>query len=172
MKRSNIALIGFMGAGKSSVGRALAGKLHKRYVELDALIEKRSGKSINDIFASEGEPAFRKLEAELTAEVAGGKNQVIGCGGGVVLNQVNINNLKESSAVIYLEASPEVILQRTAGSQARPLLKNANREGTVRKLLEMRLPLYDKAADITIDTSDLSIDEVVQRITKELQIEG
>jgi len=172
MKKSNIALIGFMGAGKSSVGRALAGRLRKRYVELDALIEKRSGKSINDIFASEGETAFRMLEAELTAEVAGGKNQVIACGGGVVLNQVNIDNLKESSAVIYLEASPEVILQRTAGSKARPLLKNTDRESTIRKLLEMRLPLYNKAADITIDTSDMSIDEAVQRIMKELQIEG
>ncbi len=172
MKKRNIALIGFMGAGKSSVGRALARKLHKRYVELDTLIEKRSGKSIRDIFASQGEPAFRRLETELTAEVAKGKNQVIACGGGAILNPQNTDNLKENSTIVYLESSLEVILQRTAGSQARPLLKNTDREGAVRKLLEMRLPLYQKAADITIDTSDMSIDEAVQRITEELQNAG
>ena len=170
--KSNIALIGFMATGKSAAGCLLAARLGKQAVELDAYIEKKAGKAIPRIFGQDGEAAFRKLEIEAVAEVAAGDNQVIACGGGVVLNQVNIDNLKESSAVIYLEASPEVILQRTAGSKARPLLKNTDREGTVSRLLEMRLPLYDKAADITIDTSDMSIDEVVQKIRKELQIEG
>ena len=171
MRKSNIALIGFMGAGKSSIGRMLARKLRKRYVELDALIEKRSGESINNIFATKGEAVFRHLETVLTAHVAKGKNQVIACGGGVVLNQTSIDNLRGNSIIIYLQATPEVILKRTASSQARPLLNNTDREETVRKLLELRLTLYEKAADITIDTSDMSIDEVVHRIAEELKIE-
>ena len=110
--KSNIALIGFMGAGKTAVGRTLAEKLGKRFVELDSLIEQKAGKSVAEIFQQDGEISFRELEIEVTKEVSRERNLVIACGGGIVLNKINIDRLREESIIVYLVASPEVILRR------------------------------------------------------------
>lgn len=168
--KTNIALIGFMGAGKTTVGRLLAEKLDKKPVELDSLIEKRVGKSIPDIFHEDGEAAFRQLEIEVVSEVAGGENQVIACGGGLVLNSINIECLKEGAILVWLDASSEVILQRILDdSSVRPLLENSNdKEKAIRKLMRFRKPLYEKAADIKIDTSELDIEAVVEQIADRL----
>ncbi len=168
--KTNIALIGFMGAGKTAVGRLLAKKLGKKLVELDNLIELKAGKPIPDIFHEDGEAAFRQLEIEVTREVASSRNQVIACGGGVVLNQINIGRLKEEGIVVYLAASPEVILQRVSDdSSVRPLLENNNKALTIRELLRFRQPLYERAADIRIDTSEMDVETVAEQIIARLE---
>ncbi|MBU2535246.1 MAG: shikimate kinase [Chloroflexota bacterium] len=163
--KSNIALIGFMGTGKTAVGRLLAEKLGREFIELDALIEKRAEKSIPEIFQQDGEIAFREREIEATREVAEKKNAVIACGGGVVLNQINIDRLRKNSVIVYLTASPEVILKRTLSDKdERPLLVAENKASKIEVLLKFRKPFYERAADITVDTSELKVTEVVEQI--------
>jgi len=168
--KTSIALIGFMGTGKTAVGKRLAEKLGKDFVELDALIERKAGKTIPQIFQQDGEIPFRELEIEAAKEVAGKKNVVIACGGGVVLNKINIDRLRKESLVVYLKASPEVILKRTSSdTDERPLLDTANKTVKVRELLKFRQPFYERAADITIDTSKLDIDSVVEQIISKVK---
>ncbi len=166
----NIALIGFMGTGKTVVGQLLAKKLDRKFIELDSLIEQKAGKPIPDIFQQDGEIAFRELEIGVTEEVAKSKNTVIACGGGLVLNKINIDRLRESSSIVYLTASPGVILKRVSseGGQ-RPLLEVANPIQTIRELLEFRKPFYERAADITTNTSKLDIDAVAEQIIEKLK---
>ena len=167
--KTSVALIGFMGSGKTAVGKVLAEKLNRRFVEMDSLIEQRAGKSIAGIFAKDGEIAFRQLEIELTREVARGKNQVIACGGGIVLNKINIDRLKDEAVIVYLSASPAIVLKRTsAGKNKRPLLLSTNKAATIGELLRFRKPFYERAADITIDSSKPGIgavaDEIIARL--------
>ena len=168
--KTSIALIGFMGAGKTVVGKVLAKKLSKEFIELDALIEQKAGKPIPEIFQQDGEVAFRELEIEVTKEVSQKKNVVIACGGGVVLNQINIDRLKKESLIVYLTASPEVILRRTlSDTNERPLLEATNKDLAVKELLRFRQPFYERAAEITIDTSKLDIDSVVGQIIEKVK---
>jgi len=168
--KTSIALIGFMGTGKTAVGKALAEKLGKGFVELDPLIEQKAEKTIPEIFKQDGEIAFRELEMEVTKEVSKGKNLVIACGGGVVLNKINIDRLRKESIIVYLSASPRVILKRTSNdAEERPLLEVANPTLTIRELLRFRKPFYERAADITINTSKLDIDTVVEQIISKVK---
>lgn len=168
--KTSIALIGFMGTGKTAVGRALAEKLGKEFVELDALIERKAGRTIPEIFQQGGEIAFRELEIEVTKEAAERKNAVIACGGGIVLNKINIDRLKKESVIVYLTASPEVILKRTSTDEnERPLLKTTDATSTVRELLRFRKPFYERAADISIDTSIPDISSVVEQILRKVK---
>jgi len=168
--KTNIALIGFMGTGKTAVGQALARKLGRKFIELDLLIEQRAGKSIPDIFQQDGEVAFRELEIEVTKEIAREKYLVIACGGGVVLNKINIDRLRNESRIVYLTASPRVILKRVSSEEGqRPLLEGDNPTLTIQGLLRFRKPFYERAADITIDTSKLDIDSVVEQIISKLK---
>ena len=169
MKR-NVALIGFMGVGKTAVGEALAKKLGKKFVELDGLIEQKAGKTISDIFQQDGEIAFRELEIEVVKEVSRGENQVIACGGGIVLNKINIDRLREKSIIVYLTASPRVILKRTSADEnKRPLLNIQDRARQVRELVRFRRPFYERATDIKIDTSKLDVDSVSEQIILKLK---
>jgi len=159
-----------MGTGKTVVGKLLAEKLGRRFVELDLLIEQRAGKSIPDIFQQDGEIVFRALEIEVTKEVARDKNLVIACGGGVVLNRINIDRLRENARMVYLTASPNVILKRVASEAGqRPLLEVDNPALTVGEMLSFRKPFYERAADITIDTSRLDISAVAEQIIGKLR---
>lgn len=168
--KTNIALIGFMGVGKTAVGKALAEKLGKRFVELDALIEQKAGKSIPELFQQDGEVAFRELEIEVTKEVSTNKNLVIACGGGLVLNKINIDRLRNESTIVYLTASPGVILRRILGDGGeRPLLNTPDKASEIRGLLKFRKPFYEQAADIKIDTSKLDIDSLVEQIIVKLK---
>jgi len=163
--KTSIALIGFMGTGKTAVGKTLAQRRGKEFVELDALIEQKAGKTIPEIFQQEGEVAFRELEIEVTKEVSRKKNVVIACGGGIVLNQINIDRLKKENLIVYLTASPEIILKRTSSDKnERPLLMANDRASQVKRLLQFREPFYERAADITIDTTNLDIDSVAEQI--------
>ncbi len=162
--KDNVALIGFMGTGKNSVGISLAKRFNKKFIDTDILIEKLAGKSIPKIFKEDGEIKFRELEIEAIKKVAKMKNVVISCGGGVVLNQINIDRLRKNSKIILLTASPNVILKRIkSGKQNRPLLKVSNKLNTVKQLLSLRKPLYKMSADYTIDTSRLNEGKVVNK---------
>jgi len=168
--KTNVALIGFMGMGKTAVGQALAKKLNKEFVELDSLIEHKAGKSIPEIFQQDGEIAFRELEIEVTKEVTKGKNLIIACGGGVVLNKINIDRLRNESRIVYLTASPRIILKRILNDgEERPLLKTPNKALEIQELLRFRKPFYERAADIKINTSKLDIDSVVEQIISKLK---
>ena len=168
--KTSIALIGFMGTGKTVVGKALAEKLSKEFIELDALIERKAGKTIPEIFQQDGEIAFRELEIEATREVSQKRNVIIACGGGIVLNKINIDRLKKESLIAYLTASPEVIMKRTSSDRnERPLLEATDKASEVRRLLQFRKPFYERAAEITIDTSKLDIDSVVEQIIEKVK---
>ncbi len=167
--KTSIALIGFMGTGKTAVGKALVEKLGKEFIEMDSLIEQKAGKTIPEIFKQDGEIAFRELEIEVTKEISKRKNVVIACGGGVVLNKINIDRLRKECIIVYLTASPRVILKRTSSDEnERPLLKRPNKALHIQELLRFRKPFYQRATDIEIDTSKLDIDSVVEEIISKL----
>ena len=166
----NIALIGFMGTGKTAVGQLLAKKLKMAFFELDSLIEKKAGKSIPEIFQQDGEIAFRELEIEVTREVAQKQGSVIACGGGIVLNKINIDRLKQGAAIVHLTATPTEILRRVSiEAGQRPLLEVENPGLAIRELLKFRKPFYERAADITINTSKLDIEAVAEEIMEKLK---
>jgi shikimate kinase len=168
--RTGIALIGFMGTGKTAVGQRLAEKLGKEFIELDALIEKKAGKPIPEIFRRDGEIRFRELEIEATREIAAKKNSVIACGGGIALNKINIDRLKQECVIVCLTASPAVILKRTSGDKkGRPLLAVADRERQIRELLKYRQPFYERSVEITVNTSRMSIASVAGKIIEMLK---
>ena len=168
--KSNVALIGFMGAGKSAVGRALAAATKMDFIDLDAVIEEKAGRSISEIFACEGEPVFRRIEAAITADAAGSENTVIACGGGVVLDQANIEALRCNAVIIYLSADPSVMLRRVLNSpEKRPLLQVIDPAEAMDGLLKHREPLYEASADRIVNTSDLGIEGVVQNILAEMR---
>jgi shikimate kinase len=163
--KNSIALIGFMGTGKTAVGKLLAERLGREFIELDGLIEKKAGKPIPEIFRESGEIGFRQLEIEVTREAAAKKNAVIACGGGVVLNRINIDRLRVGCLIVCLAASPSVIWKRTsADAGGRPLLAVDDRMAQIKELLRFRRPFYQRAADITINTSRLNIGGVVEKI--------
>lgn len=162
-----------MGSGKTVVGEALAHRLNLHFIEVDSLVEQKAGKTIMQIFQQDGEIAFREMEIAMIKEIAGNNKAVIACGGGVVLNRINIERLRQHGIIIYLTATPQIIMERVLGhEQKRPLLQTARPELTVRELLRTRKPLYEDAADITIDTSNLEIATVVEQIIGRLKYEG
>ena len=164
----NIVLVGFMGTGKSVVGRALAKKLKMKYVSTDDIIKNREGRAINDIFAKEGESYFRRIEKDVVKEASGMKDTVIAAGGGVVLDDENIKNLRKNGILILLKATPEEILERTGKLFNRPLLNVPSPLDEIKKLLEKRNPFYAKA-DYTVDTTGKRIDDLISEIIEILQ---
>jgi shikimate kinase len=165
----NIALVGFMGTGKSSVGRMIADQLHFTFLDTDDLIESRAGKSITAIFAEEGEAAFRKMEAAVIAELAARKRTVISTGGGVAAGPGNLDSLREHALVVCLWASPEKIWERVRGQTHRPLLREADPLAKIRELLAAREPHY-KQADVLLNTELRSVREVVQQVLHQFKL--
>jgi shikimate dehydrogenase len=167
-RKTNIALVGFMGSGKTSVGKALAGKTGRPFIDLDALVEEKAGKSISRIFKEEGEPAFRKLEKAVTAEATAKDGWVIACGGGVFLDKSNAEKLKNTSVIVYLKASNAAIRKRVSTAPGkRPLLQTQGGADVI-SLLEARAPLYEQSADITLDTTRLGIERAADKIIERL----
>jgi len=161
----NIYLVGFMGTGKTSVGRALAKEKRLSFVDLDELIELKQQRRIVDIFAQEGEPYFRKIEKKLLKQVSNQKKFVVACGGGVVLDPDNIKLMKKTGILICLCATCETILNRVSTGTLRPILNVAKPRERIELLLKMRAPYYMQA-DKTIDTSGLTVKQVVVKISK------
>jgi shikimate kinase len=162
---NNIYLVGFMGTGKTSVGKELAKKKKWHFIDIDELIELKEKRVIADIFTQSKEPYFRRVERQALEEVAKEKKFVVACGGGIVLNKDNIRIMKETGVVICLSALPEVILQRTSKQTNRPLLYVSDPKGKIDLLLKLRAPYY-ALADKTIETSSSSVKEVVEKVTK------
>lgn len=151
MSKRNIVLVGFMGTGKTTVGRLLAKQTGMPLVDMDALIEKRAGKTINEIFAEEGEAHFRNLERELVRELSAKEAQIVSTGGGIVLNPDNIADFEKTGLVVCLLADAASVLERVRHDTTRPLLAG-DKEANIIRLLETRKPLYE-AIPHTIDTS-------------------
>jgi shikimate kinase len=164
-KMRNTYLVGFMGTGKTSVGREVARKKKRKFLDLDELIELREKRIILDIFAQEGQPYFRKIEKKALREVSGEDDFVVACGGGIVLDKDNIDIMKRTGIIICLSASPKAILERTSCQAQRPLLNVADPKEQIEFLLKFRAPYY-ALADKNIDTSKLSIKEVADRVLK------
>ena len=159
-----------MGVGKTVVGKILAEKTGLTYVDLDEEIVNRKGKSIPLIFSEEGEAAFRSIENEVAQDIANNVGQIIACGGGTVLKSENRETLQASSSMVLLTADPEIILQRVeAEGETRPLLMVDDKVGKIRSLLAERNPKYVEAADLIVDTSNLTPEEVAEQILKNLE---
>ncbi|MBM3823030.1 MAG: shikimate kinase [Verrucomicrobia bacterium] len=159
----NLALVGFMGCGKSSTGRMLASLLQFKFVDTDDWIEKKAGKRISEIFATEGEPAFRKLESDVVRELEGLQRCVISTGGGLIVNPENLESLKKHAMVFCLWASPETLYERVKNQNHRPLLNDPDPARKIRTLLEARTPAY-RNADVLVSTERRSLREVAQHI--------
>jgi shikimate kinase len=167
----NIVLIGFMGTGKTSTGRLLAGRLGRAFIDIDRKVELENNMTIAEMFARHGEQYFRQKEREAIARVSRAGNAVIATGGGVVLNPENMERLRLSGIIISLTASVEAILDRTGRRATRPLLNRPDREEFVANLLAQRAELYQNA-DYSIDTSNSSPRQTVEKIIAYLRQEG
>lgn len=165
----NFFLVGLMGAGKTTVGRALARLTGKRFLDSDHEIEARTGVRVPVIFEIEGEAGFRAREAEVIDELTRLDDIVLATGGGVVMDPANRECLKRSGLVIYLRASADDLYLRTCHDKSRPLLQTANPKAKLQELYEIRDPLYREVADLVIDTSSQSVHQLINRLQKELE---
>ena len=167
----NVALIGFMGTGKTSVGRLVADLLHFDYLDTDETIQTHTGRTITEIFKTDGEPAFRALEQKVVQELAGRKRTVISTGGGLPANPDNLASLKAHALVACLWASPEKIWERVRHQGHRPLLHDADPQAKIRELLAAREPFY-KQADVLLNTDLRSVREVAQQVVHQFRLES
>ena len=165
----NLALCGFMGTGKTSVGRLVAQQLHFDFLDTDAVLEARAGKTITEVFATEGEPAFRELEKKVVHELEARRRTVISTGGGLVVNPENMESLKRHALVVCLWASPETIWSRVKNQDHRPLLRDSEPLEKIRSLLAQRAPFY-KQADVLLNTELRSTRDVAQQVLHHFRI--
>ena len=165
----NVALIGFMGVGKSSVGRLVAAQLHFEFVDTDELIEQRAAKSIPAIFAQQGEPAFRQMERSLLQEMENWRRTVVATGGGMTGSDENLASLRRHALIVCLWASPETIWQRVRHQSHRPLLLDPDPLNRIRALLAVRTPFY-KQADVLVNSEMRSVKEVAQQVLHQLHL--
>lgn len=167
----NIVLTGFMGAGKSTVGRILAKTLGMRFVDTDEEIERRAGMSIPEIFSEYGEEHFRDLESEVIREISSWENAVIVTGGGAVIREENRKWLRKNGIIVYLHVEPEEAFRRLRDNTSRPLLMVENPLNRIRELMEKRREFY-RDNDFEIDTTGLSPEEVAEEIIKKIKIKN
>ena len=166
----NIVLIGFMGAGKTTISDYLSTVFDMEIVEMDQLIADREEMSIPDIFATYGEEYFRNLETNLLIEMQDKKNVVISCGGGVAMRERNVEEMKKNGKVVLLTASPETIYERVKDNNDRPVLQGRKNVAGISELMEQCREKYEAAADIVVNTDDKDVlticEELVQKLTR------
>jgi len=165
----SIVLIGFMGSGKSSSGKALARKTGLPRFETDEMVETRFGFSVTEIFVRFGEEEFRNAETEALRQLSETVPAIIVTGGGIVLRPENVKRLRALGKVVGLEADEETLFRRISRRATRPLLQTKNPRAALAELLRVRAPLYRAAADVRLDTSRLTHDEVADAILKSIE---
>ncbi len=164
----NIVLIGFMGAGKSTVSDYLSTMFAMNIVEMDQEISNREEMSIPDIFATYGEEYFRELEIKLLIELQSRKNTIISCGGGAALREENVAEMKKNGRVVLLTASPHTVYERVKDSDDRPVLNGNNNVEYIAELMEKRREKYEAAADIVIQTDNKTVLQVCEELISKL----
>lgn len=167
--RDNIILCGFMGCGKTTVGRRLAKLTGRKLIDTDAFIVEREGMEITDIFAQKGEEYFRRCEYDVCREISAESCRVIATGGGTVLKEDNVKALKENGVIVYLKVSPETALLHLSKATNRPLLMRDDRDEYIRQLMLQRDPIYTAAANFIID-AEASPDYIALNIMKTVKI--
>ena len=169
-KNRNIILIGYMGSGKSTVGRKAARAVEYNFLDTDALIEKEEGMTISKLFEEKGEPYFREKETETIRKlIAEPKGNIIATGGGLPMKEGNAELLKELGTVIYLKAGTDTLMKRLSGDTARPLLKNGDLREKIETMLAIRGPVYEACADLVLQTDNMSFYEIICQIEKLLK---
>ena len=169
-KKNNIVLIGFMGSGKTTVGIRLSYRMRRAIEDTDKLIARKEGKSISDIFAEEGEAYFRKAETAMLQELCGKlRNHIVSVGGGTPVREENRALLKMLGTVVYFRVKPETVYKRLQGDTSRPLLQCENPLQKIKELLAAREEAYESCADIIIDTDDLTMDEIIDKIMQAMK---
>ena len=166
--RDHIFLVGMMGAGKTTIGRALSRRLGLEFADTDRVLVERTGVTVATIFEIEGEEGFRRRESAVLAELAAGEGRVIATGGGAVIAPENRALMRSSGTVVYLRARLESLWQRMRNDTSRPLLATADPRATLARLLEEREPLYREAAHIVVDTGTQSAAALVNRVVAAL----
>ena len=163
----NIILIGFMGSGKSTVGIKLSYRLRHAMEDTDKLIEKEEGRTISEIFATDGEAYFRNLETECLKKLIQTANQkIISVGGGLPIREENHALLKKLGTVVYLRAKAETIYERVKHDTSRPLLQGDDPKGKIKTLMAQRADIYEKASDVIIDVDDKDFDTIIDEIVR------
>lgn len=165
----NIVLCGFMGSGKTTVGQVLAQKSGRRFFDLDQYIEQRRAKTISQIFADEGEQAFRRMETEAARELSAQKDLVIATGGGAVLREENVDILRQNGVIVLLDASLNTLERRLDGVSDRPLLQRGDRQEFLRALYAKRMPLYRAVAHLCVN-ADCDPDTVSEQILQKAEL--
>ena len=160
--------IGFMGVGKTSVSAALGRMLKLPVIEMDQQIARQEGMTIPEIFAQKGEGHFRRCETALLEGLAAGSTGLVSCGGGAAMRQENVAAMRRCGTVVLLTARPEVILERVKDSDQRPLLQGRKNVADIAALMAQRRSAYEVAADVTVDTSDLTIEEVCRAVLRQV----
>ena len=164
-RKKNVYLIGMMGTGKSTIGKQVASELSLDFYDSDLEIEKKSGKSVSEIFATDGEPKFRKLEQNFIENGHPDSDSIVSCGGGLCVISGMLESLKAKGTVICLWAIPEVIFERIKNDRGRPLLKVEKPKKEIQRIIDQRKDYYLQA-DLVIDCNELSIEEVSQRVIR------
>lgn len=173
MKKHNIILIGFMGAGKTTIGRRLSYVVKQPFLDMDQYIETKEGREIKQIFEKEGEASFRRIETESLEKIKNDRtNYVISTGGGLPIQVDNQKILSEMGLVFYLRVQPETIFERLQEDTKRPLLQVDDPEKKIREMLEQRNPIYEQLADYIIDVDEKSFKEILQEIKYILDEDG
>ena len=168
MKNTQIYLTGFMGTGKSTISRCLHEVYGLEQIEMDEQIVKEEGMPISEIFRVNGEEYFRGLETALVRRLSGMENVVVSCGGGTVMRQCNVDEMKKNGRIVLLTASPRTIYERVRYAHNRPLLEGNMNEDYIRSLMEARRPKYEAAADITVKTDGRSAEDICREIMEKL----
>lgn len=171
MHKESIFLVGPMGAGKSTVGKLLAEKLHYQFVDSDHEIEAKTGATIPMIFDIEGESGFRNREALMIDELSEKSEVVLATGGGVVETESNRQHLRSRGFVVYLQSPVEALIQRTKHDRNRPLLQTENPAQVLRDLMTKREPWYLEMADLVVETQQVPVHRVVKQIVERLEAE-
>lgn len=166
----NIILIGYMGCGKTTVGKSIAKATKYIFADTDEMIVAQQGRSISDIFAQDGEPAFRDMETALLVKMLTEKNdtRVISTGGGMPVQKENQQLLRQLGTVVYLRVKPETVYERIKGDTTRPLLQCENPMERIREMIKSRGPAYEAAAELVIDVDNLTQQEAAEQIIRKM----